>query len=103
MEGECYMTKTVGRKPKFSVEEVRKVILMFRENVQPMGRIGYTDIYRYANELFEKGIILNSTSIAFWRKENRMGRLCLYIFYRPNQLHWVLLLLFPWKHSFVSH
>lgn len=52
------MTKTVGRKPKFSVEEVRKVILMFRENVQPMGRIGYTDIYRYANELFEKGIIL---------------------------------------------
>ncbi|MDX5785421.1 hypothetical protein SIM32_13225 [Bacillus cereus group sp. WSBC 10925] len=69
------MTKTVGRKPKFSVEEVRKVILMFRENVQPMGRIGYTDIYRYANELFEKGIILNSTSIAFWRKENRMGRI----------------------------
>ena len=33
------MTKTVGRKPKFSVEEVRKVILMFRENVQPMGEL----------------------------------------------------------------
>ena len=69
------MTKTVGRKPKLTEEEVRKVILMFRENVQAMGNISYSEIHRYSNELFEQGVISASTSDSFWRKEGRLGRI----------------------------
>ncbi|BCC27001.1 hypothetical protein BCJMU51_1715 [Bacillus cereus] len=69
------MTKTVGRKPKLTEEEVRKVILMFRENVQAMGNISYSEIHRYANELHEQGVISASTSDSFWRKEGRLGRI----------------------------
>ncbi|HGP3675199.1 MULTISPECIES: hypothetical protein [Bacillus cereus group] len=69
------MTKRVGRKSKLTEEEVRKVILMFRENVQAMGNISYSEIHRYANELHEQGVISASTSDAFWRKEGRLGRI----------------------------
>ena len=74
-KGECYMTKRVGRKSKLTEEEVRKVILMFRENVQGMGNISFSEIHRYANELHEQGVISASTSDAFWRKEGRLGRM----------------------------
>ncbi|MDA1570029.1 hypothetical protein PDK93_28850, partial [Bacillus cereus] len=69
------MTKRVGRKSKLTEEEVRKVILMFRENVQGMGNISYSEIHRYANDLYEQGVISGSTSDSFWRKEGRMGRI----------------------------
>ena len=39
--GTCHMIKRVGRKSKLTEEEVRKVILMFRENVQAMGNISF--------------------------------------------------------------
>ena len=48
---------------------------MFRENVQAMGNISYSEIHRYANELHEQGVISASTSDAFWRKEGRLGRI----------------------------
>ncbi|MGR5909120.1 hypothetical protein ACT7DL_32595 [Bacillus paranthracis] len=48
---------------------------MFRENVQPVGNIIYSEIHRYANELYEQGVISGSTSDSFWRKEGRMGRI----------------------------
>ena len=69
------MTKRVGRKSKLTTEEVRKVILMFRENVQEMGNISFSEIHRYANALHEQGAISASTSDAFWRKEGRLGRM----------------------------
>lgn len=69
------MTKTAGRKPKLTEEEVRKVILMFRENVQAMGNISFSEIHRYSNELHEQGVISASTSDSFWRKEGRIGRI----------------------------
>ena len=73
--GTCHMIKRVGRKSKLTEEEVRKVILMFRENVQAMGNISFSEIHRYANELHEQGVISASTSDAFWRKEGRLGRI----------------------------
>ena len=68
------MKKTAGRKSKLTLEEVRKVIKLFKEREQPSGLIKYADIHRFANELYEENIISSSTSDAFWRKEGRLGR-----------------------------
>lgn len=68
------MKKTAGRKSKLTLDEVRKVIKLFKEQEQPSGLIKYADIHRFANELYEKNIISASTSDAFWRKEGRLGR-----------------------------
>ncbi|MFP7486465.1 hypothetical protein SFC65_20065 [Priestia filamentosa] len=66
--------KTAGRNSKLNENEVNKVIKLFREQEQPAGVIKYADIHRFANELFEQGIIPASTSDAFWRKDGRLGR-----------------------------
>ena len=68
------MVKSVGRNPKLTVEEVRKVITLYRENVKPMGNISYSDIHKYANQLHEEGVISANTSDNYWRKEGRIGR-----------------------------
>lgn len=66
--------KTAGRNSKLTENEVNKVIKLFKEQEQPAGVIKYADIHRFANELFEQGVIPASTSDAFWRKEGRLGR-----------------------------
>lgn len=68
------MTKSVGRNTKLSEEEVKNVIKMYKENINPMGNISFSDIHRYANELHEQGVVSSSTSDSFWRKEGRLGR-----------------------------
>jgi hypothetical protein len=67
--------KSVGRKSKLSEIEVRKVIKMFKENVQPMGNISYSEIHLYSNQLYDEGLISASTSDSFWRKNTRLGRI----------------------------
>ncbi|GAE25851.1 hypothetical protein JCM9140_1872 [Halalkalibacter wakoensis JCM 9140] len=66
--------KSAGRKPKLSETEVKKVIKMFKENVQPMGNINFSEIHRYSNQLYAEGEISASTSDSFWRKSGRPGR-----------------------------
>ena len=69
------MAKSAGRKPKLTLEEVQKVIELYRENIKPMGIIAYQDIFKYANQLYKEGIISADTSDNYWRKEGRQGRL----------------------------
>lgn len=66
--------KSAGRNPKLTVEEVRKVITSFRNNVQSMGEIEYSKIHSHANELYNQSVISKPTSDAFWRKIGRLGR-----------------------------
>lgn len=68
------MKNKVGRNTKLSPEDVQKVIFDFRQNVKPNGKISYSEIYKHAEELYEKGIISASTSDNFWRKVGRLGR-----------------------------
>ncbi|MCL7747046.1 hypothetical protein [Halalkalibacter alkaliphilus] len=67
--------KSAGRKPKLSEGEIKKVIKKYKENVQPMGNINFSDIHRYSNQLYAEGEISASTSDSFWRKSGRPGRL----------------------------
>lgn len=66
--------KSVGRNTKLSIADVRKIIKMFKENVQPIGDISYSEIHRYANQLYYEGKVSASTSDSFWRKHGRLGR-----------------------------
>ncbi|MBY0213843.1 MULTISPECIES: hypothetical protein [Priestia] len=66
--------KNVGRKSKLSEDEVITVIKLFKKQEQPSGIIKYSEIHRFANSLFKQGVISQTTSDAFWRKEGRRGR-----------------------------
>jgi hypothetical protein len=63
--------QAVGRNTVLSVEEVRKVIKMYKEHEKPMGNISFSEIHRYANKLYNEGIIPSTTSDSFWRKDGR--------------------------------
>lgn len=69
------MAKSVGRSPKLTTEEIKSIIRMYRENEKPMGLISYMDIHKYANQLFEEGVISAKTSDNYWRKPGRAGRI----------------------------
>lgn len=67
--------KSVGRNTKLTESEVRTVIKMYKANIQPMGNIIYSEIHSYANQLYAKGLVSDSTSDSFWRKDGRLGRI----------------------------
>lgn len=66
--------KTVGRNKKLSEIEVINIIEKFRNEVQPQGVISYSDIFNFAQSLYEKGEVAESTSLSYWRKTGRLGR-----------------------------
>ncbi|WP_102707263.1 hypothetical protein [Terribacillus saccharophilus] len=68
------MDNKVGRKNKLEEATVNSIVLKYKENVQPHGKIKYKDIYNYTRELFHQGELDELASDTFWRKKGRLGR-----------------------------
>lgn len=68
--------KSRGRKPKIYSEEILiKIINEFLNINTHIQTIKYRDIYEYALEQHNKGVIDFKLSDDFWRKSNRQGKL----------------------------
>lgn len=69
------LLETRGRKAKiYPQEEIENIIYRFTQEEKVSGWIKYSEVYRFANKLYENGEISYKLSEDFWRREGRQGK-----------------------------
>jgi hypothetical protein len=67
---------TRGRKTKlYDEKEIRNIVYRYIQEEKVTGMITYSEMYRFAKILYEKGEISYKLSDEFWRRPNRQGRM----------------------------
>lgn len=67
--------ETRGRKSKiFPQSDIDNIIYHFNQEEKVTGLIKYSEVYRFANKLYEKGEIPYKLSEDYWRREGRQGK-----------------------------
>lgn len=65
----------MGRKEKlFPEKEIDKIIYRFTQEEKVSGWIKYSEVFRYANRLYENGEIPYKLSEDYWRREGKQGK-----------------------------
>jgi hypothetical protein len=66
---------TRGRKAKiYPQNEINDIIYRFTQEEKVSGWIKYSDVFRYANSLYEKGELPYKLSEDYWRRQGRQGK-----------------------------
>ncbi|MCM3567563.1 hypothetical protein [Neobacillus mesonae] len=67
--------ETRGRKPKiYPQPEIDNIIYRFTQEDKVGGLIRYSEMYRFANKLYENGEIPYKFSEDYWRRDGRQGK-----------------------------
>lgn len=67
--------ETRGRKPKtFPQPDIDNIIYRFTQEEKVTGWIKYSEVYRFANKLYENGEIEYKLSEDYWRRDGRQGK-----------------------------
>ncbi|MEK4230491.1 hypothetical protein [Solibacillus sp. FSL H8-0538] len=67
--------ETRGRKPSiYPQAEIENIIYLFTQKEKVTGWIKYSEVYRFANKLYEERVINYKLSEDYWRRDGRQGK-----------------------------
>ncbi|RID85314.1 hypothetical protein D1953_10850 [Peribacillus asahii] len=67
--------ETRGRKPSiYPQQEIENIVYRFTQEEKVTGWIKYSEVYRYANRLYENGEVKYKLSEDYWRRDGRQGK-----------------------------